>query len=171
MMEPETRLEAQRRVTTANRASKIWTRRTPDSRPATTRTPTRSEPKSSPPVGTDGVFKHPSSSAVIVAAPRDAAVSALLALMHRDDTVTLGEEGIDSRDQYQTPYLEDLLRQSLIIQRALTDRMTSVDTAVENCNEATRTRNLEDAVLKTVQTSTKNSAEAKGTTLTTITKR
>lgn len=84
--------------------------------------------------------------------------------MHRDDTGKLGEEGIDSRQKNQTLSLEDLLRQSLRMQHALTDHMTSVETAVKNSNEAARTRTLQYTVLKAVQALIKNSAEAHETT-------
>lgn len=71
--------------------------------------------------------------------------------MHREYTVTLGEEGIDSHQQGQNPSLEDLLRQSLRMKRALTDLVVSVETSVEKSNEAVRTRTLDDAVVKAVQ--------------------
>lgn len=164
-MSQETRLEAQRRLSPANRASvSSRTRRAPDSSPIATRSPTRSQPKYPLPVGTDDVSKDPGSYSIRSGAPQDAAVSAALAKVHCDDTETIVEEGIDSRQQGQMPSLEALLIQSLRKQLALTDRMTSVETAVEKANKVARTRTMDDTFLNSVQPSTKNSAEAQGTT-------
>lgn len=74
--------------------------------------------------------KYQVSSVAIESYPLDAAVSASLAQVHRDDTDTIEEEWIDYLQQVQTPSLEDHFRQYLIMQRTLTDRMTSVDTTV-----------------------------------------
>lgn len=100
--------------------------------------------------------KYPTSSAARSEDARDAGVSAALSQVHRDDTEIIEEEGIDSRQRGHKSSLENLLRQCLRIQRALADRITKIEADTEMSNAATRTRSLDDSVLKEVQTSTKN---------------
>lgn len=86
----------------------------------------RSPPKYPQLLGTDDIWKDLEISATVVGVPRDAAVSAALAQINREDTEKIGEEGIDSRQRGQTPSLWYLLRQSLSMQWSLADLITII---------------------------------------------
>lgn len=81
-------------------------------------------------------------SETILGDPRDAAVSAVLVKINREDTETLGEEGIDSRQKGPTQSLEDI-RQSLSMKRTLDDCMTVMEATTEKDNEAAKKKDLE----------------------------
>lgn len=127
IMGTEIRFEAHSHVSAANRASAFRTRRAPDSSPVSTLLPTRSKPKSPLPVRTDEVYKNQASSTDRTESPLDSAVSPALYQFIHEDTEKFGEEGIYSRQRGQTPSLEAILCQSLIMQRELTDLITRIE--------------------------------------------
>lgn len=106
--------------------------------------------------------KDLSSTATTAVDSLDAAVSADLVQVHLEDTEMLRKEGIDYRQQGQKTSVEDLLRQSLNMQRELVYFITIMEATPENANEATKTRLLDVSVLKAVLNSTKDSAEVPG---------
>lgn len=101
LMSTEYRLESQRSVAEDNWASKSQTRRARDFSTVSTRYPTLRPAKSPPLLGTDEEYRQPSSSSVRAEARLDSAVSAGLAQVHREDTETLGVEGVFYHHQYQ----------------------------------------------------------------------
>lgn len=70
----------------------------------------------------------------------------------------LGEEGIDSRQRRQTPYIKVFLRQYFSMHGKLADLMTVIESIAEKGNEDAKMIFLYKTVLK----STKNSVEVHG---------
>lgn len=97
------------------------------------------------------LVRHPT----IAGAALDAAVSSTLDQVNCEDTEILVREGIYDGQKGQTKSLEDLLRQLVNMQRTFADIINVMGTTAENSSEASKTRLLNDAVLKSVQNSTK----------------
>lgn len=80
--------------------------------------------------------------------------------VNRENTETIEEEGIYYHQRGHTNSHEDILRQYLSMQRALSDFVTGIEGSDEKGNEDLRTGKLHDAVQKEFKALTKNITES-----------